>query len=113
MTLTIFSTLRPSLRTRIGMRARAGFSILELTVVLVLVGIIMAIAGTKVSASITQQRVVRAASTIQTEMELAFALAGRNRAPMVISWTSSSSGMVLRVTDRTAAKEYGRTDLKN
>ncbi|HET9425079.1 MAG TPA: prepilin-type N-terminal cleavage/methylation domain-containing protein [Gemmatimonadaceae bacterium] len=111
MTLTNSIHLRRRISTR-GLRARAAFSVLEMLVVVVLVGIIMSMAGLKVSSMITQQRVIRAASTVQTDMELAFAVASRNRAPTKLAYTSSSGAILLRVTDRTGATEYKRTDMK-
>jgi type II secretory pathway pseudopilin PulG len=48
---------------------------MEMLVVVILVGIIMSVAGLRVSGMMTQQKVIRAASTIQTQMETAFALA--------------------------------------
>lgn len=107
MTLTTSSFLRPR-RPRRAFHPRRGFSVLELTVVLVLVGIVTAVAGTRVTAMMTQQRVARAASVLQTDMELAFTLAARNRAPMRLVWTAN--GLLFRVTDRTQNTEYKRTD---
>lgn len=95
-----------------GTRARPGFSILEMLVVVILVGIVMSVAGVRVSGMMTQQKVIRAASTIQTEMELAFALAGRNRAPTKLVFSSSSGAITLRVTDRTGGTAYHTTDMK-
>ena len=111
MTLTNSGTLRRRRSSRAGLRARAGFSILELTVVLILVGIIMAVAGVRVSAMMMQQRVTRAAAMLQTDMEIAFTLAARNRAPMRMTWTSSASEMALKVTNRAQTVVYKRTDL--
>jgi type II secretory pathway pseudopilin PulG len=85
---------------------------MEMLIVVILVGIIMSIAGVRVSGMITQQKVVRAASTIQTDMETAYAIAGRNRQPMKLVFTSSATSILLRVTDRTGATEYRRSDLK-
>lgn len=109
MTLTKSFPVRRRSST-LGLRSRPGFSILELTVVLILVGIIMAVAGPRVSAMMTQQRVTRAANMLQTDMEIAFTLAARNRAPTRMSWTSSSSQMLFTVTDRAQTLVYKRTD---
>jgi prepilin-type N-terminal cleavage/methylation domain-containing protein len=111
MTLTNSNMTRRRTTFR-GLRARSGFSILEMLVVVVLVGIIMSVAGVRVSSMITQQKVVRAAGTIQTDMEMAFALAGRNRAPMTIRFATSASAIQLTVTDRGGTVFYRRNDLK-
>ena len=101
-----------TLTTSNRLRARPGFSVLEMLVVVILVGIIMSVAGVRVSGMMTQQRVVRAASTIQTDMELAYAIAGRNREPMKIVFSTSASAILVRVTNRTGTTEYKRTDLR-
>jgi len=102
MTLTIQNRLR----------ARQGFSLMEMLIVVILVGIVMSVATVKVGATITQQRVVRAASTIQTQMEKAYAIAGRNREPMVISFATSASAVKLTVTNRAGNTTYGDIDFK-
>jgi type II secretory pathway pseudopilin PulG len=84
---------------------------MEMLIVVILVGIVMSIAGVRVSGMMTQQKVIRAAGTIQTDMETAFAIAGRNRTPMQIVFSTSASNILLRVTDR-AGTEYRRSDLK-
>jgi prepilin-type N-terminal cleavage/methylation domain-containing protein len=101
-----------TLTTSSRLRARPGFSLLEVLVVVILVGIIMSVAGVRVSGMLTQQRVVRAAGTIQTDMELAYAIAGRNRVPMKIVFTTSTGSILVRVMDRTNTTEYKRTDLR-
>ena len=111
MTLTNSNQLRRRRDIR-GLRARPGFSILEMLVVVILVGIVMSMAGVRLSAMMTQQRVIRAASTIQTDMELAFAIAGRNRAPIKLLFTTNAGATHLRVTDRAGTTEYKRTDLR-
>jgi type II secretory pathway pseudopilin PulG len=93
---------------RTSSRARSGFTLLEMVVLLVFVGILAAMAGGKLSAIKNQQTVVRAATTVQTQMEMAFAVAGRNRAPIRISW-SSSAGQ-LTVTKRDGTINYGTID---
>lgn len=95
-----------------GLRARSGFSVLEMLVVVILVGIIMSVAGVRVSGMMTQQRVIRAASTIQTDMELAFSVAARDRAPIKLIYTESPGAVLLRVTNRAGDMEYKRTDMK-
>ncbi len=110
--MTLMNSFQPRRRAPHGFRARPGFSVLEMVIVVILVGIVMSVAGVKVSSMITQQRVIRAASTIQGNMELAFAVAGRNRAPTRILWTSTASSMLLRVTNRAGTIEFMRTDMR-
>ena len=111
MTLTNSNQLRRRRDIR-GLRARPGFSILEMLVVVILVGIVMSMAGVRLSAMMTQQRVIRAASTIQTDMELAFAVAARDRAPIKLVYSENSAAVLFRVTNRAGTMEYKRTDMK-
>jgi prepilin-type N-terminal cleavage/methylation domain-containing protein len=101
------ASARPSSTPR--RRPRRGFQLLELVVCLVLIGIMTVISSSRISAMRAQQQVTRSASVIQTQMEKAFALAGRNRAPVAIVWNSTT--MKLTVTDRAQAVVYGSTNL--
>jgi prepilin-type N-terminal cleavage/methylation domain-containing protein len=90
-------------------RLRRGFSILELITALVLIGILASISAGKVRDVMTQQRVYRASSVIQTNVEAAWALAARNRRPIEISWNSSNRQM--SITDRAGTTSFRRTSL--
>jgi prepilin-type N-terminal cleavage/methylation domain-containing protein len=94
------------------LRARPGFSLMEMLIVVILVGIVMSIAGVRTSGMMTQQRVIRAASTIQTDMEVAYAIAGRNRTPIKLMFSTSASAIQLRVTNQWGDTVYRRSDLK-
>jgi len=110
MTLTTFPT--PPRRTRsAGLRARPAFSILEMLVTVILVTILMSIAGVRVAQMRSQQRVIRAASIVQTDLELAFALAQRNRTPTQINWNTTT--YILKILDRAGTKEFKRSNLKD
>ena len=97
MTLTNQTRLRP----------RRGFSLMEMLIVVILIGIVMSVAGVRVSGMMTQQRVIRAASTIQTQMEVAFAMAGRNREPMKLTFATGASAITLKVTNRAGTTTFG------
>ncbi len=100
------------LTTTSRLRTRPGFSLIEMLIVVILVGIVMSIAGVRVSGMMTQQRVIRAAGTIQTDFELAYALAGRNRVPTKITFATSASAITIKVTNRTGDTTFKTTDLK-
>jgi prepilin-type N-terminal cleavage/methylation domain-containing protein len=102
-----------TLTKRYRLRARPGFSLMEMLIVVILVGIIMSVAGVRVSGMMTQQRVIRAAGTIQTQMETAFAMAGRNREPMKIVFATGASAITIKTTNRDGTVTFGTpTDLK-
>ena len=92
-----------------GLRVRRAFTMLEVLVVIVIAGILMAISFPKLHNLMVHQRMARAASAAQSSLESAFAIAGRNRRPIRISW--SSSAMQLDVTDRAGTTYYRRTGL--
>jgi prepilin-type N-terminal cleavage/methylation domain-containing protein len=88
---------------------RSGFTLLELMVVVMIMGVVGAMSAGRFHALIVQQRVTRAASAISNDLEAAFSAAGRNRRPVLIAWDSASKQ--LEVTDRAASKRYRHTGL--
>ena len=67
------------------MRSRDGFTITEVLIVLILVGIIGGFAFTRVGSMLAQTRVQRAASVVAADLQLAQSMAGRQRQPIRIS----------------------------
>jgi prepilin-type N-terminal cleavage/methylation domain-containing protein len=61
---------------------RNGFTLIELLVVLVLIGIVASIAIRSVGDTMRRDRVVKTTAILSTDLEQAFAIAGRQRAPM-------------------------------
>lgn len=97
--------------TQSGLRNRRGFTLLEVLVVLMIMGVVGALSAGRIHAIIVQQRVSRAANSLQTDLQSAFGIASRNRQPIRISWNSTK--MQLDVTDRAGATFYRRTPLGN
>ena len=96
-------TSGPNSATKKGMRQRPralrrGFSLLELLIVIVIVGLIAAISMGRISTMMTGWRVSRAAQAYSEELQSAFALVGRNRKPLTI--TLDVTNMELRISDR-------------
>jgi prepilin-type N-terminal cleavage/methylation domain-containing protein len=89
--------------------ARPGFTLLELIVVIFMLGVAGSMVLPRMSNMILQSRVQRAAQMLQTDDQQAFAIAGRNRQPIRLTWSSSS--MQLQVTDRGATKVFRSTGL--
>jgi prepilin-type N-terminal cleavage/methylation domain-containing protein len=85
---------------------RAGFTLVEVLVAVGLVGIAMYLSLPKVSRLSSQSRVQGAAQMMQSEVQQAFAIAGRNRVPVQLTWNSSA--LQLQVTDLAGSVVYRR-----
>jgi prepilin-type N-terminal cleavage/methylation domain-containing protein len=83
-----------------------GFSLTEILVALTLVGIAAALSVPRVGRVINQTKVQRAAQALQIEVQQAFAIAGRNRAPVNIRWDAATTQ--LRVTNLAGTTIYRR-----
>jgi prepilin-type N-terminal cleavage/methylation domain-containing protein len=89
--------------TRWGLK---GFSIFEIAIVLVVIGILAAMTGPAMSRIVRHQRVNRAATIIVSDMQNAFAVAARQREPVRVQADASTrsyqfvdrkTGAVLRI----------------
>src|SRR5687768_2703122 len=83
-----------------------GFSLVEILVALTLVGIATALSIPRVSRVMSQTNVQRAAQALQIEVQQAFAIAGRNRAPVTIRWDAGTTQ--LRITNLAGTTIYRR-----
>ena len=77
---------------------RSGFSMLEMLIVLIIVGILIAIAIPKMARIIRHERVNRAAQVVVQDLQNGFAMAGRQRAPVRLIFYPSTKTYVF--TDR-------------
>ena len=96
----------PSPSWRRVLSGGGGFSLVEILVALTLVGIALALSLPRVRRLTNQTNVQRAAQALQVEVQQAFALAGRNRAPVTIRWDAGT--MQLRITDLAGTTIYRR-----
>ncbi|HYC52308.1 MAG TPA: prepilin-type N-terminal cleavage/methylation domain-containing protein [Gemmatimonadaceae bacterium] len=87
----------PITRSAIRQSLRRGFSLIEILVTVGLIGIALYISIPRVSRLSNQSRVQRAARMLQAEVQQAFAIAGRNRVPIRLTWNSSA--LQLQVTN--------------
>ena len=79
-------------------RRRSGFSMLEMLIVLIVIGLIVKITVNKTSRIMRHERVNRAAQVVLQDLQNGFAMAGRQRAPVRLTFTPSTKTYVF--TDR-------------
>lgn len=72
---------------------------LEMLIVLIVVGILVAISIPKMARVMSHERVNRAAQVVVADLQNGFAMAGRQRAPVRLTFTPSTKTYVF--TDRT------------
>jgi prepilin-type N-terminal cleavage/methylation domain-containing protein len=89
--------------------ARAGYTILELLVVVMIGGVMAKLSMGKIHDLMSHQRVLHAATAVQNDLEAAFQIAGRNRAPVRIAWDATV--MQLSITDRAGTLTFRKTNL--
>ena len=94
----------PTLHRRLS---RSAFSLVEVLVALTIVGVVAGLSIPRLSKLSNQSRVQRAAQGLTMELQQAFAIAGRNRAPVVIRWSGTPGE--LRITNRSGSMTYRRT----
>ena len=108
-----------SKRSRIAGRT-SGFSMLEMLIVLIIIAILVGIAIPKISTLMRHERVNRAAQVLVQDLQNGFAMAGRQRAPVRLTFTPSTktyvfsdraSGTVLQTRVMATGSEYSLTAL--
>ena len=87
-----------------------GFTLLEVIVAITIIGIAGALAFPRMNDIATQHRVDRAARALQTDAQQAFALAGRNRAPVMLRWIAASGQ--LQVTNLKGNAVFRRSSIE-
>ena len=70
-------------------RTRRAFTIMELLIVLALIGVVASIAIRSVGDTIRRDRVVKSVAILSTDLEQAFAVAGRLRVPVRLLFDSA------------------------
>lgn len=75
--------------------SRAGFTLIEMIMVIVVVSITLGIGVTGLARAQDRIRVDRAASVISDDIQSAFALVGRDRKPIRVVWDASNMRFML------------------
>jgi type II secretion system protein H len=78
---------------------RAGFTLLEITLVVVVLGVVASIAMPRVSQATTAHRVNQAANVLVADLELANAMAAQRRIPLELRVDSAWRGLTLVMRD--------------
>lgn len=79
-------------------RHRSGFSMLEMLIVMIIMGVLVKIGVQKIERVMRHERVNRAAQVLVQDLQNGFAIAGRQRAPVRLTFTPSTKTYVF--TDR-------------
>ena len=88
---------------------RSGFSLIEMLMVVVIVGLVMGISVSKYDDITKHQRVVRGANALTNTMRFAFTMAERKRQPVRLVF--SKDKMSLAVMTRTYSKTFQRVQI--
>src|SRR6185437_12091915 len=107
--ITRFSRIMDATRRTPPLHISRGFTMLEIVLALVVLGIVSAASAGKIHDLLIQERVIRASTAVENGLEAAFALATRNRQPVRISWSPAT--MQVGITDRTGLVYYQRVGL--
>jgi prepilin-type N-terminal cleavage/methylation domain-containing protein len=110
MTIPALAVAPPRRDTRAGgtfRLRRAGFTLVEMVLVIVLIGIIGAMFFPQISAMTGKDSVARSAQIVQQDLERTFALAARARKPMTL--TADNSAHTYQVTDPSSSIVLNRS----
>lgn len=78
---------------------RAGYSVIELVITIVVFGILLSVAYLRMTPAVNHARVHRAATVIATDLQYAQMLAVRQRAPVAVIVDNSLKSYVIRLRD--------------
>jgi prepilin-type N-terminal cleavage/methylation domain-containing protein len=81
------------MRSRLQSVRRAGFTMIEVIIVFVVLGIVVAVVAPRASRAVQRARLDRAATVVAADLESGFALAARQRKPVRLT-RGSATGTV-------------------
>jgi prepilin-type N-terminal cleavage/methylation domain-containing protein len=102
-------------------RRRSGFSMLEMLIVMIIISLLAKIAVQKIERVMRHERVNRAAQVLVQDLQNGFAMAGRQRAPVRLTFTVSTktyvftdraTGTVLQTRVMSTGADYSLTSME-
>ena len=91
------------------LRARTGFTLIEMLIVTGLLGVIAMLSMGQISSYVRERNVSSAAAIVRNDLQQAFAIAARNRRPVRVSFATADTA--LRITDRENTVTFVRRGL--
>jgi type II secretion system protein H len=107
-------------KLRRGSRLSSGFSMLEMLLVMMIIGVLAGIVIPKIADHIRHERVNRAAQVLVQDLQNGFAMAGRQRAPVRLTFlpatltyefTDRASGVLLQRRIMSNGADYSLTSM--
>jgi prepilin-type N-terminal cleavage/methylation domain-containing protein len=92
-------------------RRRSGFSMVEMLLVLIIISLLVRITVVKTSRIMRHERVNRAAQVLVQDLQNGFAMAGRQRAPVRLTFTPATKTYVF--SDRLSGTVYQTRVMNN
>lgn len=108
-------------KLRRGTYRASGFTILEMLLVVIIIGVLSAITVPKIARQMRHERVNRAAQVIVQDLQNGFSIAGRQRAPVRLTFstaalkyefTDRATGVVLQTRLLSVGSEYSITSME-
>lgn len=90
-------------------RPSRGFTLLEVLVVMIIAAVVTAMSVGRIHSLTVQERLQRAVTATQNDIEAAHAIAIRDRQPVRIAWNSGKRQLV--VTDRAGTTFFRKSNL--
>jgi type II secretion system protein H len=90
--------------SEVRIRPRDGFTLIEVLIVLILMGIVIGMVAPRLTRGLEQTRAQRAASVVAADLQLAHSMAARQRRPVQVNVNAGQRR--IRVQDYTGATVY-------